>query len=232
MANTRTALWSEGLGAGDVNTGTYLSPVNSVGGDSDSTSTARSDKSLGRKTFSRAGKEMFMGLRPLYDARIAHAKEYDVIRDQLFRRGLAMMGSDSAKSDIAKVSNTNFENARQAAVSYAGGDSSSGNNAGASQYFTDKALEGNFDYTAQRLSPDYKMKQLLQMLGLTENEIASMLDFGSAGQLHGLTQDLNPQSRNSGGGIGGLLGGIAGGLDWNKILGIGGGGGALAGVIV
>lgn len=224
--NTRTALWSEGLAPGDENTGTYRSAVDSVGGPDFTdgpNSTKRTEKSLGRNTFSRAGKEMFMGLRPLYDARIANAKEYDVIRDQLFRRGLAMAGSDTANSDIRKVGNANAEQATLQGSRARGvmGDQASGNASGLGLYFQDKAFESTADYTADRLSPETRWKQIMMSLGMTQNEISAMLDFSSAGELHGLTRDQNPESRNAKGGIGGMLGGIAGGLDWTSILGLG-----------
>src|SRR5574343_393367 len=100
------SLWSEGLGAGSFDRATpatkgfgtgfgfgggSATTSTSTAGDGDSAfSTKRSEKSLGRNTFSRMGKEFAMGLRPLYDERIARAREYGGLLDTLFRRNIAL----------------------------------------------------------------------------------------------------------------------------------------------
>ena len=216
------SLYSEGIEPGDGLNYPASSFGGSTAGGFTSGSGSSSKKSLGRNVFSRAGKEMFNSLRPLYDERIKRATEYDSLRDQMFRRGLALMGSDNTTANINKVGAHNAETARLMASHGLMGDSSTGSQAGLSQYYLDKAAESTFDYTANQLSPEEQMKKLMASLGLTEQELQGLLDFGAAGQLHGLTQDLNPQSRNTGGGIGGLLGGLAGnalsGVNWGKVF--------------
>ncbi len=174
-------------------------------------------KSLGRYVFSRAAKELFIEGRPLAEAQIKRALNFQPVFDANLSKYLTMATADYKAGQITKFSRTATETAnqqaRQAQLTNTALGLSDAVTAGMSEKFQEDAAMKTLDFEQHLYDPQYNMQQLLPVLGLLNDLMNPNFDWAS--QLHGLTQDLNPQARNSNTGIGGILGTLAGDFAFN-----------------